>query len=55
LGFCAYLLIYFPNRLEAAERAEAGRRGQEEFKFKTNAEMLEAILKETSEIAGSTQ
>jgi ferredoxin/flavodoxin---NADP+ reductase len=42
------------QRLEAAERAEAGRLGLEEFKFKTNQEMLEAILKETSEVAGAT-
>jgi ferredoxin--NADP+ reductase len=39
------------RRLEAAERAEAERRGLEEFKFRTNQEMLEAIGREVEEAA----
>ena len=43
------------QRLEAAERAEAERLGLEEFKFKSNAEMLEAIGREVEEQARITR
>jgi len=40
------------QRLEAAEAAEAERLGLEEFKFKTNEEMLAAIQRAVEQMAG---